>query len=272
MGITGALGSSGDLRDLESLADDIVDFLPPWQKETAVHRFARFIADEMFLEDTQGRYIELYEDGSSTLRTKRYLPVDVAMRSYGIGSGELFTIPERHGKEVREGSVIRWEESSQVADACYGYTLELQLTDDYDRLLAQMADEVFHTIFPNRVLLSRLHEVLAIYVGGFAPETPADEPSIGKLLTRGGRLKRVTPPRWARRAVFFRDQGHCAGCGVNLMGLIDPLPAAQFDHIVPLNLGGLNDVSNLQLLCQPCNGKKAAGLIEPSTRLRRYYS
>jgi hypothetical protein len=166
LGITRAVGPSGDPRDLESLALGITAFLPPWQKETAVHRFARFITDDMFLEDTQGRYIEVYEHDSGTKRTRRYLPVDIAMRSYGIGSGEVFTVPERRGREVREGNVIRWEESGQVADACYDYTLDLQLSADYDRLLVQMADEVFHTIFPNRALLSRIHEVLAIYVRG----------------------------------------------------------------------------------------------------------
>lgn len=226
----------------------------------------------MFLEDTQGSYIEVYEHGSGTIQARRYLPVDIAMRSYEIGSGDVFTIPERHGREVREGNVIQWEESGQVADACYDYTLDLRLSADYDRLLVQMADEVFHTILPNRVLLSRIHEVLAIYVRDQDAEMLADEPGIARLLTKRGCLKRVEPPRWARRAVYFRDQGHCATCGADLTGLIAPLPAARFDHIVPLSLGGLNDVSNLQLLCQPCNGKKAAELIEPGTGLRRYYS
>jgi hypothetical protein len=272
LGISRAVGSSADLRELESLALGIEAFLTPWQKETAVHRFARFIADGLFLEDAQGRYIRIYEHDGGTFRTRRYLPVDVAMRAYGIGSGEMFAVPEPHGRDVREGNVTRWEESEQVADACHEYTLDLQWTADYDYLLSQMADEVFHTIFPNRVLLSRIHEVLAIYVRGLDAEMFANEPGIAALFTRTGRLRRVAPPRWARRAVYFRDQGHCADCGADLTGLIDPLPAAQFDHIVPLARGGLNDVSNLQLLCQLCNGKKAADLIEPGTRLRRYYS
>jgi 5-methylcytosine-specific restriction endonuclease McrA len=71
--------------------------------------------------------------------------------------------------------------------------------------------------------------------------------------------------------VFFRDHGHCATCGSDLTGLID-MPAAQFDHIIPLSLGGFNAVSNLQLLRQACNREKAAMLIEPSTRFRRYFS
>jgi hypothetical protein len=275
LGITRAVGPSGDLRDLEWLADDVLGFLPPWQRESALHKFARFIADEMFLEDTGGRYITAYvHDGSNIAGSpRRYLPVDVAMRSYEIGSGEMFTIPPPDGRWVREGNrhINRWEESSKVADACYEYTRDLQLSADYDLLLTQIADEVFHTIFPNRVLLSRLHEVLALFVRQQDRETAADEPGLASLLTKGGRLKRIEPPRWARRAVYFRDHGHCAACGADLTALIDPLPARQFDHIVPLSLGGLNDVSNLQLLCQPCNGKKASGLIEPGTRLRRYY-
>lgn len=272
IGISRAVGPSADLRDLESLKDGIADFLPPWQKETAVHKFARFVADDMFLKDTDGRYVEAYECGSGTNRTRRYLPVDVAMRGYGIGSGEMFEIPERHGREVHEGNIVRWEDS-RVADACYAYTLDLQSTADYDDLLAQIADEVFHTIFPNRVLLTRLHEILSGYVRDQDPEWFAEEePAIAKLLlAKGGRLKRVAPPRWARRAVFFREQGHCAACGADLTGLLDPLPAAQFDHIVPLSMGGLNDVSNLQLLCQPCNREKSAEPIQPSAHLRRYY-
>ncbi len=118
LGTTRAVGSSGDLRDLESLALGITAFLAPWQKETAVHRFARFIADDMFREDTQGRYIQVFEHGSGTIRTGRYLPVDVAMLSYEIGSDNVFTISEPHGRGVRDGNVIRWEESGQVADVC----------------------------------------------------------------------------------------------------------------------------------------------------------
>ena len=81
IGISRAVGPSADLRDLESLKDGIADFLPPWQKETAVHKFARFVADDMFLKDTDGRYVEAYECGSGTEQDLTpHPPVDVAMR------------------------------------------------------------------------------------------------------------------------------------------------------------------------------------------------
>lgn len=269
--ITQAVGLSADLRDLDYLHDWISVYLQPWQKESAIHRFAAVIANEMFAEDTQGPYVEVYEPEEHPAEIRRYLPVDIAMRAYGVGDGEMFEVPERDGTTVREGNVSRWVESSKVADACFDYTFDLQMTEAYDRLLEQITDEVFHTVFPNRALLSRLHEVLAIYVGEIDPESLVDEPELAGLFSREGVLKRVRPPRWARRAVFFRDHGHCAICGTDLTGLIDPLPAKQFDHIVPLDRGGLNDVSNLQLLCQPCNSRKSSKLIQPGVKYRRYY-
>jgi 5-methylcytosine-specific restriction endonuclease McrA len=266
------VGPSGDFRDLEFLTEEIIDFLKPWQRESAVHKFAKVIADEMFINDTSGPYVEsdeLRSDG--TIQVRRYLPVDVAMSSYRIGNGEMFRVPDRDATEVRDDNKVKWVESTKVADACYDYFLELKLTEDYDRLLVQIGEEVFHTIFPNRRLLARLNEVLAVYASEHGPDSLADLPEVARLFSGKGRLKRVTPRPWVRRAVFFRDRGYCALCGADLSGLLDSLPARHFDHIVPLALGGLNDISNLQLLCQPCNSWKSGDLVQAGTKYRRYY-
>lgn len=171
---------------------------PRGRRRPLFHRFARFIADDMFLEDTQGRYIHAYDHASGSTKTRRYLPVNIAMRAYGIGSG--FMVPESYGREVREDNVIRWDESGQAADSCYDYTLDLQYTTDYDCLLAQMADEVFHTIFPNRVLLSRIHEVLASYVRDQDAEGTA-----GSVFPGSGPLRRVRQrPYWSHRPAAGR--------------------------------------------------------------------
>ena len=55
-----------------------------------------------------------------------------------------------------------------------------------------------------------------------------------------------------RRAVFERDGGQCTECGSNF--------DLQYDHVIPVALGGATTVDNIQLLCGPCNRLKGADL------------
>jgi len=55
-----------------------------------------------------------------------------------------------------------------------------------------------------------------------------------------------------RRAVLNRQGGVCALCG-----RVPEHP--ELDHVVPLDRGGTNDRSNLQVLCDvPCHADKTA--------------
>jgi hypothetical protein len=55
-----------------------------------------------------------------------------------------------------------------------------------------------------------------------------------------------------RRAVFRRDGGRCVSCG--------SAELLQFDHVIPVAMGGASTPENLQLLCAPCNREKGASL------------
>ncbi|MEQ8834926.1 MAG: HNH endonuclease signature motif containing protein [Miltoncostaeaceae bacterium] len=59
-------------------------------------------------------------------------------------------------------------------------------------------------------------------------------------------------PEVLRREVFRRDGGRCTGCGTDEL--------LQFDHIIPVALGGASTPENLQLLCAECNREKSDSL------------
>jgi hypothetical protein len=264
---------SGHELEPLTLDDGILDFLPSWQKDSVVHKFARFIADDMFVDDTSGPYVMVHvRDDEDRIQMERYLPVDIALRAYGI-STDSFKVPPPDGVSVRvKPNLTVWRESNKVADACYDYFMEgLRLSQPYEDLLMQIADEVFHIVFLNRAAMAGLNGYLAMHVKDLYMDELVEEPELASLFAGDGRLKRKPIPRWARRAVFFRDHGRCSLCGTDLSGLIDALPQRQFDHMVPLAHGGLNDITNLQLLCQRCNARKSDSIIYPSSRYRRWY-
>lgn len=66
------------------------------------------------------------------------------------------------------------------------------------------------------------------------------------------RNRREPIPREVRRTVFERYGGKCAECGSTF--------DLQYDHVIPVALGGATTAENLQLLCAPCNREKGANL------------
>ena len=65
-----------------------------------------------------------------------------------------------------------------------------------------------------------------------------------------GKSTRVPIPDAMRRIVFERDGGRCVECDSNFN--------IQYDHILPVALGGATTVENLQILCADCNRRKSA--------------
>ena len=64
--------------------------------------------------------------------------------------------------------------------------------------------------------------------------------------------RREPLPRDIRLSVWRRDRGRCRECGSGF--------DLQYDHVIPVALGGASSVDNLQLLCGDCNRAKGASL------------
>jgi len=123
-------------------------------------------------------------------------------------------------------------------------------SERFYRAIDELSDEVFHILFADLIFLQRFNALCAGYIeqSGFGEDHR----------TSTGTLRRVNIPVWARRAVFHRDRGECRSCKRSLAAVINRLETERYDHIVPLARFGPNDVTNLQLLCEPCNSAKSA--------------
>jgi 5-methylcytosine-specific restriction endonuclease McrA len=63
---------------------------------------------------------------------------------------------------------------------------------------------------------------------------------------------RAAIPDDLKQFVWRRDGGRCRHCGSQ--------HELQYDHIIPVAMGGATAAENLQILCGPCNRRKGAGL------------
>ncbi|WP_053914713.1 HNH endonuclease signature motif containing protein [Streptomyces sp. SCSIO 75703] len=266
------LAMSPDYHYLEALMldDGILEFLPHWQRDSALHKFIRYVTDEILEADNAGDRVVLF--GSDPMQPKRTIPIEAALVSYGLQDKISFEIPDVPLIAHTEGNVTRFEVATEVYDACYEHFLDLRWGQEYEDLLARISGEVFYLMFTNRVALQALHEYLSLYVRGLAYDVDELQDSgYMKCLKRAGVPRRAKMPKWVQRAVYFRDRGMCAKCGRDLTGLVNRFSSENFDHMIPLAQGGLNDVTNLQLLCSYCNNKKSDKFQLVSSRYQNWY-
>ena len=63
--------------------------------------------------------------------------------------------------------------------------------------------------------------------------------------------RRVAWPRGLKRQLMRRQNNTCVYCGYRRRAA-----SLDIDHITPAVKGGSNDISNLQVICRPCNQRK----------------
>lgn len=59
-------------------------------------------------------------------------------------------------------------------------------------------------------------------------------------------------PDDVKQFVWRRDGGRCRNCGSRV--------ELQFDHVIPVAMGGSSEPDNLQVLCGPCNRRKGPAI------------
>lgn len=137
----------------------------------------------------------------------------------------------------------------------YPITTEVQIQNWYKKnekkfflLSEKLCDEVFFILFSNRKLLHKFNENISQSFNKLLiPE---------KFLTQKGTIKRRPFPVWLKDAIFHRDKAVCCFCSANLDKKNNIEIKSHYDHIIPLDLFGINDPTNVQLLCGKCNSEK----------------
>jgi len=79
-----------------------------------------------------------------------------------------------------------------------------------------------------------------------------DAPAADRAGRTGDAPRRTAIPTDVKRAVWARDGGRCVTCR--------RAELLEFDHVIPLAMGGSSTARNLQLLCAECNRVKGAAL------------
>jgi hypothetical protein len=210
----------------------------PFNRFSVLHSFIRNMIEETYYEDVN----DVFED-ALVHDDKFRLPIENACEAHGLKFTTFRVWSKKHG--------IVKENISQ--DSIADYYSFLRDEGTLERLFGSITNEVFFLAFMNRGLLLKFNQLIAFYVSDFDNL----KMSYKKYFREKGVLKRNRIPSWARKAVYFRDRGTCSLCRKDLSGLVSINSKLHYDHIVPLSAGGINDVSNIQLLCGKCNLKKS---------------
>ncbi len=259
------------LRDLDAFYGDdkFAYFSYPFPRYSAFHCFIEFLLQDIIYDELDDIDIE---DRKNTLKTfsknglrvaledlkPTVLPIEMALRYYNINHISFDNWLEKNKKSFM---VVN-------DDDIFDYFESLSFDGPITEFITRAVDEVFFILFQNRNLLLLFNDMMASQISSSEIEEIPEE--YRNNFSKDGVLHRKNIPRWVQRAVFFRDRGLCVLCRKDLSGLLSRWNIENFDHIVPLVQGGLNDVTNIQLLCEECN-KAKKGKVATSDVYEAWY-
>lgn len=238
----------------------IITLIKPWQKESIFHKFIYYVVSTTIEDESYESAVEQLETVKS--RGEKELGQIYIERVFAYYKIECFPFKEFCTKDV----------NSIIEDDFYEYYNELLICADIEKLFKVISDEVFYILFNNRILLLNFNWIISSYIDDIVIEQIEDDfKEYSIYLKKDGQLKRKYIPKWVKNAVFYRDRGKCSLCKKDLSGLFSINNTLEFDHIIPLRLGGTNDVSNIQLLCKECNNKKGDKDIVTSNYYEKWF-
>lgn len=238
----------GFARNIEDFMGDAACaiLLDDYPKFTPLHSYIEFVVSSVICDESEADITELMSEVSA--HWGKRLWVDHLLAAHGFNQ-----------------SFIKW--ANQVCDdiSVENYLQYLRDEDILPELLDKVAKEAFHILFTNRKVLHNFASKAAYQI----LENAAD--MYPEKFTQKGYLKRSHIPQWAKNAVFHRDKGICVICKTDITRLVNLQNGIHYDHIMPLAKGGMNDVTNLQILCEKCNGTKSAKMAATSYEYHSWY-
>lgn len=242
-----------------------VGFAIPFPKFSAFHQFVEFVLRNYISEDISAFNLNTARDSFRFFKKvqkgiKFFLPINISLSYHGLEHDSFEAWLSEQGKNIESAS----------EDDVSGYYEDLYLTEAFDMFISQTVQEVFFIMFLNRQTLLDFNDLIARNAIDpiLLDEVGSD---YKKYFSSSGKLRRVKIPRWVKNAVFHRDRGHCVFCNKDVSGTLSLQNENNFDHIVPLSKGGINDVSNIQLLCDKCNLEKSDSEPKTSATCEKWY-
>ena len=240
----------------------------PFPRYSAFHCFLEHVIHELLTESTEQTdlserkaILRNYREIPEALDDLRpcTLPIEEMLKHHGLDYEPFTDWLQARGRLFSE---------ADENDLC-DFLSELRLGDAFDKLLIRCVREAFYVLFGNRGLLLNFNQAMAQELTMRADEEIPED--FAAYFDKPGVLKRASVPEWVKRAIFFRDRGRCVACDRDLTGLVSVFADEHYDHAVPLAAGGLNDVTNIQLLCGACNRKKGHRRIVTSSSYEDWY-
>ena len=145
-------------------------------------------------------------------------------------------------------------------------TLYEKYEEEFEKFIPNIVDSIFFLLFGNKKFLFYFNEYMSSFIS--KDYLPAD------MFDKHNHLIRIKYlPEWLKRAVYYRDRGRCQYCSRDISGLYSILEDNEkhFDHIIPLEKGGTNDSTNMQLTCSECNLSKNKSLVNPEHYYEVYW-